>query len=71
MAGKYYIDYSDPGWPEVRPLDDWDFDSTPPEGMTLAQAKAEIIESFQLQIKHARAVIGTTRRLRTIDIDKP
>lgn len=51
----------------VRHIDDWDFDSSPPEGMTLTAAKAEVIEHYQRQIDYARALIRRTREVRAAD----
>lgn len=70
MAGKYYVDDSDPGFVTIHHIDDWDHDCTPTEGMTLAQAKAEVIEHYQHQLKHARALIRHTRQIRAADFVK-
>jgi len=64
------VDDSDSADVVVRHLDEWDFDSAPPEGMTLAAAKAEVIEHYQRQIDYARALIRRTRQVRASDFVK-
>lgn len=67
MAGKYFVDWSASADVVVRHIAAWDFDSTPPEGMTLAAAKAEVIEHYQRHIDYARALIRRTRQVRASD----
>jgi hypothetical protein len=65
MAGKYFVDWTDPPFPAIRPIGDA---SSYAEPMTLAEAKQDIISSFQGQLEHARDQIRRTRSLKVADI---
>lgn len=65
MALKYWVDWTDPPYPEIRSDADA---SEHAELKTCAEAKRAVVERFQSQIDHARTVIAHTRRLRTSDV---
>ena len=66
---KFYVDWSDSAFPQVKPIDAYDYDRFAPEGMTFTQCKAEIREHFQNQIDFARERLSELAALRVADVD--
>jgi len=65
---KYYVDdTSDPAYPEIKVWrEGYQYPWIVP--LTLAQAKAEIIDGYRSKIEHCRTMIAETRSLRAADI---
>ncbi len=67
MPGNYWVDWSDPPFPEIRSA------RTATEyadRVTMAQAKQQIVDHFRAQIDHAREQIAITRAVRAADVNK-
>lgn len=65
MAKKFWVDWSDPPFPQIRPEEDAERYETL---MTFGEARAEIVNHFRSQVDHARTMIRQTRALRVADI---
>lgn len=65
MAKHYYVDWDDPHYPKIRDLKFATQRETP---LTFAEAKAEIIEHFQIRKRDAEYMIAQTRALRVSDL---
>jgi len=61
---RYTVDWSDAAYPTIRAWEAGEY----ADPLTLAEAKAEIIEHFEHLRDHARSMIATTRALRAADI---
>jgi hypothetical protein len=63
---KFYVDWSDPAFPHVRPVEE-SWDATP---LTFGDAKREIVNHFEVLRDHAKEQIAATRALRVEDAIK-
>jgi hypothetical protein len=69
MAGRYFVDWSDSVFPQITPLERWEYDNVTPEGQTFTACKAEIREHFQGQIDFARRRLAELAALRAADVN--
>ncbi|WP_327292482.1 hypothetical protein [Streptomyces sp. NBC_01198] len=65
MARKFFVDWSDAAFPRIL---DIKFASEYAEPLSLAEAKAEVVDHFRHDIDHAREQIKKARELRVADI---
>lgn len=68
MSHKYYVDWSDTAFPEIKSTDtfgDWEL---APLGRTFTECKAEIREHFQREIDFARNRLRELSALRVGDL---
>lgn len=66
MAKNFWIDWSDPAFPEIRPVTSY----TPAEEelLTLREAKREIIQRARQDRQHWLAIINRTKELTVASI---
>lgn len=67
MARRFWVDWSDSSYPNIRDEADAPVGVGEPL-MTFAEAKAQIVEKFENDLTDARAMLRKTRRLRAADI---
>lgn len=66
MRQRYYVDWSDQAYPQVRPVEEgWDA-----EPLTFGQAKQQIVTHFEALREHAKEQIRIVRQLRTGDVER-
>ncbi|MEU9605420.1 hypothetical protein [Streptomyces sp. NPDC048057] len=65
MREKYFVDWSDAAFPKILPIK---FASEHAQPLTLTEAKREVVEHFQVDIRHAREQIRLARALRADEI---
>jgi len=65
---KYYVDWSDESYPQVRKWTDSDWPA-PEKGVTLGEAREEIRIRAQDEISHWRAVLRLVRQLHVSGIE--
>lgn len=62
MKQRFFVDWNDPSFPQIRPIEQAVTDEVP---LTITEARQEIIDHFGHLIDHGRA---QTRRARTISV---
>jgi hypothetical protein len=65
MKQKFYVDWSDPAYLEIRSIEDASEYADP---ITLTEAKQEIIDHHRALIDHSREQIRITREVRAANI---
>lgn len=65
MADRYYVDWSDAPYPQIRPISDSAGYADP---QTFTECKNEIIQRCRARIAHEREIIRQIQQLRKDDV---